>query len=40
MAPTQSEPPFVLTQLIAMALFVVLAIVAAMKFRDVPVRKA
>jgi hypothetical protein len=28
MAPTQSEPPFLITQLVVMALFVVLAIVA------------
>ncbi|MGA9773628.1 MAG: hypothetical protein WBV94_31650 [Blastocatellia bacterium] len=32
-APTQSELPFLLTQLVVMALFVVLAIVAAKKFR-------
>ena len=34
MAPTQSEPPFVLADLVAMALFVVLAIVAAIRFHD------
>lgn len=33
MAPTQSEPPFLLTQLVVMALFVVLAIVAVIRFR-------
>ena len=33
LAPTQSEPPFVITQVIVMALFVVLAILAARKFR-------
>lgn len=33
MAPTLSEPPFAITQLAATALFVVLAIVAAIKFR-------
>jgi hypothetical protein len=32
-APTQSEPPFALTQLVVLALFVVLTIVAAFKFR-------
>jgi hypothetical protein len=32
MAPTLSEPPFVIAQLVAMALFIVLAIVAAIKF--------
>jgi hypothetical protein len=39
-APTQSEAPFLLTQLIVMALFVALAIVAAIRFRNVPVRIA
>ena len=33
-APTQTEPPFKLTQLVALALFVVLTIVAAIRFRD------
>ncbi len=33
LAPTQSEPPFLVTQLFALALFVVLTIVAAIKFR-------
>jgi hypothetical protein len=33
LAPTQSEPPFLLTQLVVLALFVLLAIVAAIKFR-------
>ena len=33
MAPTQSEPPFLIAQLVVMALFVVLAIAAAIKFR-------
>jgi hypothetical protein len=33
MAPTQSEPPFQVTQLAALVLFVVLGIRAAMKFR-------
>jgi DMSO/TMAO reductase YedYZ heme-binding membrane subunit len=37
LAPTQSEPPFLLTQLIVLALFVVLAVVAAIKFRIEPV---
>jgi len=32
-APTQSEPPFVLTQLVVLALFVLLAIIAAIRFR-------
>lgn len=34
LAPTQSEPPFKLTQLAVLALFVVLAILAAMRFRE------
>jgi hypothetical protein len=37
LAPTQSEPPFLLTQLVVLVLFVVLAIVAARKFRPVSV---
>jgi hypothetical protein len=32
LAPTQSEPPFLVTQLVVLALFVVLAVRAAMKF--------
>jgi hypothetical protein len=34
MAPTQSEPPFLVTQLVVMALCVALGIVAAKKFRN------
>lgn len=33
LAPTQSEPPFVVTQVVVMALFVVLTILAAKNFR-------
>ena len=33
MAPKQSEPPFVVTQLVVLALFVVLAVFASKKFR-------
>ena len=33
LAPTQSEPPFLVTQLFVLALFIVLTIVAAIKFR-------
>ncbi len=40
MAPTQSEPPFLVAQLPFMALFVVLAIAAAIRFRNEPVRTA
>jgi hypothetical protein len=36
MAPTQSEPPFKLTQLMVLALFVVLTFVAAIRFRPEP----
>ena len=36
LAPTQSEPPFAVTQLVVLALFVVLAVVAAIKFRIQP----
>jgi hypothetical protein len=38
LAPTQSEPPFKLTQLFALVLFIVLTIVAAIKFRVGPAR--
>jgi hypothetical protein len=37
-APTQSEPPFKLTQLMALALFAVLTLVAAIRFRPGPPR--
>jgi hypothetical protein len=33
LAPTQSEPPFLVAQLIVMAIFVVLGLLAAMRFR-------
>jgi len=38
LAPTQSEPPFLVTQLVVLVLFVVLTIVAAINFRIEPVR--
>ena len=38
MAPTQSEPPFKLTQLVVLALFAVLTFVAAIRFRPEPLR--
>jgi len=38
MAPTQSEPPFKLTQLVALALFVLLTLVAVIRFRPKPIR--
>src|SRR5712692_8166056 len=37
-APKQTEPPFVITQLVVLALFIVLTIVAAKRFRSEPVR--
>jgi hypothetical protein len=40
LAPTQSEPPFAVAQLLALALFVVLTIVAAIKFRIQPAEQA
>ena len=38
MAPTQTEPPFKFTQLVVLALFVLLGIVAAIRFRSEPIR--
>jgi len=38
MAPTQTEPPFKLTQLVVLALFIVLGVVAAIRFHPAPVR--
>jgi len=40
LAPTQSEPPFKAAQFVVLALFVGLAIVAAIKFRSEQVRVA
>jgi len=37
MAPTQAEPPFLVTQLAALILFVVLGILAAIRFHPAPV---
>jgi hypothetical protein len=37
MAPTQSEPPFKVAQLVVLALFVALTIFAAIRFRNEPV---
>jgi hypothetical protein len=36
MAPTGSEPPFLISELVVMMLFIVLAIFAAIKFRNDP----
>jgi hypothetical protein len=38
MAPTQSEPPFKITQVVVMAIFVVLGIFAAKGFRERTIR--
>jgi MFS family permease len=38
MAPTQTEQPFKSTQLTVLSLFVILAIVAAIRFRPEPLR--
>jgi hypothetical protein len=40
LAPTQTEPPFVVTQLVVLVLFIVLTIAAAKRFRGEPVRMA
>jgi hypothetical protein len=40
LAPTQSEPPFAVTQLVLLALFVLLTIVAAIRFRGEQLRRA
>jgi hypothetical protein len=36
MAPTQTEPPFQIAQLVTLALFVLLTIIAAIRFRPEP----
>lgn len=38
MAPTQTEPPFKHTQVVVLALFILLGIVAVIRFRSEPVR--
>ncbi len=40
LAPTQSEPPFAVTQLAVLALFILLTIVAAVRFRGEQLRTA
>ncbi len=40
LAPKQTEPPFLVAQIIVLALFIVLAIAAAKRFRNDPVRTA
>ena len=36
LAPTRSEPPFLVSQVVVMALFIALTIAAAIKFRPEP----
>jgi hypothetical protein len=38
LAPTQSEPPFLVTQLLVMVLFIVLGVLATINFRAEPLR--
>lgn len=38
LAPTQKEPPFAIAQLIVLALFVILTVLAAKKFRNQPAK--
>jgi len=40
MAPTQSEPPFKITQLVVLLIFIALTIAAAIRFRSEPIRTA
>ncbi len=40
LAPTQSEPPFVIAQAVAMVILVVLGILAVLRFRPSPARSA
>jgi hypothetical protein len=40
LAPTQSEPPFLVTQLAVMAIFILLGVFATIRFRDEQLRAA
>ncbi len=40
LAPTQSEPPFIGTQVVVMLIFIVLGVLAGMRFRAEAVRPA
>ena len=40
LAPKQNEPPFLVTQLVVLALFIVIGIVAVKRFHDEPFRAA
>jgi len=39
LAPTQSEPPFLVTQLVVLAIFIALGIAAVIRFRPEPVQR-
>jgi len=38
LAPTQTEPPFVVAQLMVLAVFIALSVLAVKRFRDKPVQ--
>jgi hypothetical protein len=40
LAPTQKEPPFLVVQLVVLVIFIALTILAAIKFRNQPLRAA
>jgi hypothetical protein len=40
LAPTQSEPPFAVSQIVALVVFIALGFLAAKRFRDQPVALA
>jgi len=40
LAPQQTEPPFLVTQLVVLALFVALTVVAARRFHGEPLARA
>ena len=40
LAPKQTEPPFLVTQLAVLVIFIVITVLAAKRFRDEPVRAA
>ena len=40
LAPTQSEPPFAITQLLVLMIFLFLTIIAAIRFRPEPLKRS
>jgi hypothetical protein len=40
LAPTQSEPPFLVKQLVVLAIFVAAIVAATIRFRNLPARPA